>query len=137
MLLLERTSLEKTPTKFWASDSNRVIETAKHFAAGFFGIDYNIANKAILQVISEHSSLGADTLTPGRTCLANKKDEIEGQRKGYRLLNEYRASYMPAIRERLAKQTDMYETFCITIVQVSIVSCTICMRHALTSYTQL
>jgi acid phosphatase len=42
--LLERTSLEKTPTKFWASDSNRVIETAKHFAAGFFGIDYNIAN---------------------------------------------------------------------------------------------
>ena len=106
--LLERTSLEKTPTKFWASDSNRVIETAKHFAAGFFGIDYDIANKAILQVISEHSSLGADTLTPGRTCLANKKDEMEGQRKGYRLLNEYRASYMPAIRERLAKQTDMY-----------------------------
>ncbi|OAG25305.1 phosphoglycerate mutase-like protein [Alternaria alternata] len=106
--LLERTSLEENPTKFWASDSNRVIETAKHFAAGFFGIDYNITNKAILQVISEHSSLGADTLTPGRTCLANKKDEMEGQRKGYRLLNEYRASYMPAIRERLAKQTDMY-----------------------------
>jgi hypothetical protein len=106
--LLERTSLEKAPTKFWASDSNRVIETAKHFAAGFFGIDYNIANKAILQVISEHSSLGADTLTPGRTCLANKKDEMEGQRKGYRLLNEYRASYMPAVRERLAKQTEMY-----------------------------
>lgn len=89
------------PTTFWASDSNRVIETAKHFAAGFFGIDYATSNTAILHVISEHSSIGADTLTPGRTCLANKKDKAEGQQKGYRLMHEYRATYMPAIRERL------------------------------------
>jgi acid phosphatase len=95
------------PTIFWASDSNRVIETAKHFAAGFFGIDYSVKNIAALEVISEHSSLGANTLTPGRTCLANKRDKQEGQRKGYRLVGQYRAIYMPAIRERLLKQTGM------------------------------
>ena len=95
------------PTTFWASGSNRVIETAKHFAVGFFGIDYNATRKAALQVISEHSSLGADTLTPGRTCLANKKDEQNGQRKGYRVAAEYRALYMPPIRDRLLNQTGM------------------------------
>ncbi|KAG9185176.1 acid phosphatase [Alternaria panax] len=102
------TSLHNSPTIFWASGSNRVIATATHFAAGFFGIDYDTTNKAILQVIPEHHSLGADTLTPGRTCLANKNDEREGQRKGFRLASEYRATYMPAIRERLLNQTDMY-----------------------------
>jgi acid phosphatase len=100
------TSSNQTTT-FWASDSNRVIETAKHFAAGFFGLDYNTTNTAALQVISEKSSVGADTLTPGRTCLANKKDAAEGQQKGYRLTHEYRATYMPPIRERLLNQTGM------------------------------
>ncbi|CAO2650994.1 Nn.00g092910.m01.CDS01 [Neocucurbitaria sp. VM-36] len=94
-------------TTFWASGSNRVIETAKHFALGFFGIDYQKANKAALRIISEHHSLGADTLTPGRTCLANKRDQNEGQRKGYRLMGEYRATYLAAIRERLFKETSM------------------------------
>ncbi|KAF1834517.1 3-phytase B precursor [Decorospora gaudefroyi] len=97
-----------SPTVFWASGSNRVIETAKHFAAGFFGIDYNTTNTASLKIISEHPSLGADTLTPGRTCLANKKDGEEGQAKGYRLMGEYRATYIIAIRRRLLEQTGMY-----------------------------
>ncbi|USP81115.1 hypothetical protein yc1106_08389 [Curvularia clavata] len=95
------------PTSFWASDSNRVIETAKHFAAGFFGLDYANTNTASLSVISEHSSLGADTLTPGRTCIANKQDKEHGQRKGYRLMHKYRAVYMPPIRERLLEQTGL------------------------------
>ena len=95
------------PITFWASGSNRVIETAKHFAAGFFGIDYNATHRATLEVISEHSSLGANTLTPGRTCLANKKDEQNGQRKGYRAAAEFRALYMPPIRDRLLNQTGM------------------------------
>ncbi|KAF1944215.1 phosphoglycerate mutase-like protein [Clathrospora elynae] len=94
-------------TTFWASDSTRVIETAKHFAAGFFGIDYNATKTATLEVISEDSSLGADTLTPGRTCLANKKDREQGQQKGYRLMAQYRATYLCATRERLLKQTGM------------------------------
>lgn len=95
------------PTTFWASDSNRVIETAKHFASGFFGIDYRDRDIAALEVISEHFSLGGNTLTPGRTCLNNKKDHKEGQRKGYDLMGIYRATYLGAIRERLLQQTSM------------------------------
>jgi acid phosphatase len=95
------------PTTFWASGSNRVIETAHHFASGFFGIDYNNTNLATLEIISEDPKLGADTLTPGRTCLANKKDEAEGQKKGYRLMGEYRATYLRTIRHRLLEQTGM------------------------------
>ena len=107
-LLANATSLQTNhSTTFWASGSNRVIETAKHFALGFFGIDYKDSNIATLKVISEHSSLGADTLTPGRTCQANKRDQEEGQRKGYRLMGDYRATYIGAIRERLLKQTSM------------------------------
>lgn len=96
------------PTTFWASDSNRVIETALHFALGFFGIDYNDTKTSNLKVISEGPSLGADTLTPGRTCLANKRDHIEGQKKGYRLMGGYRATYLSAIRSRLLQQTGMH-----------------------------
>ncbi|EOA90950.1 uncharacterized protein SETTUDRAFT_158436 [Exserohilum turcica Et28A] len=106
-LIDKATANQEHPTIFWASDSNRVIETAKHFASGFFGLDYAAAKTASLSIISEHSSLGADTLTPGRTCLGNKKDKEHGQRKGYRLMAEYRASYMPPIRERLLAQTGM------------------------------
>lgn len=107
-LLAHAASLQSDhPTTFWASDSNRVIETAKHFAFGFFGIDYKDSNTAALEVISEHPSLGANTLTPGRTCLANKRDHNEGQRKGYRLMGDYRATYIGAIRERLLGQTSM------------------------------
>lgn len=92
---------------FWATSSNRVIETAKHFALGFFGIDYKESGTAALEVISEHSSLGANTLTPGRTCLANKKDYDSGQLKGYRIMFSYRATYLPAIHDRLLEQTGM------------------------------
>lgn len=95
------------PTTFWASGSNRVIETAKHFAAGFFGLEYANTNTANLSVIPEHSSLGADTLTPGRTCIANKKDKEHGQPKGYRLMRKYRSTYMPPISKRLLEQTGM------------------------------
>lgn len=107
-LLAKAISLRpKQPVRFWASDSNRVIETARHFALGFFGIDYSATNAAILEVISEHHSLGADTLTPGRTCLNNKQDEREGQLKGYRLMGEYRRTYVGPIRKRLLEQTGM------------------------------
>ena len=33
-------ALEQKATAFWASDSGRVIDTARYFAAGFFGIDW-------------------------------------------------------------------------------------------------
>jgi acid phosphatase len=94
-------------TTFWASGSKRVIETARHFALGFFGIDWESENTARLEVISEKPSLAADTLTPGRTCPANKKDVAEGKIKGYRLMGEYRATYLKSIRERLRQQTSL------------------------------
>ncbi|KAL6710649.1 hypothetical protein ACN47E_007706 [Coniothyrium glycines] len=95
------------PTTFWASDSNRVIETARHFASGFFGIDYDQNTLAALQVISEGPEVGANTLTPGRTCLASKKDHVQGRRKGYDVMGLYRATYLRAIRGRLLEQTGM------------------------------
>ncbi|KAL5118222.1 hypothetical protein ACEQ8H_003894 [Pleosporales sp. CAS-2024a] len=95
------------PIRFWASGSRRVIETARHFALGFFGLDYEPNHVASLEVISEHFSLGADTLTPGRTCLNNKRDEWEGQKKGYKFMRAYRAVYMPRIRTRLLRHTGM------------------------------
>ncbi|KAJ4982848.1 histidine acid phosphatase [Stagonosporopsis vannaccii] len=98
--LLER-AVSANATTYWASGSARVIETARHFALGFFGLD----TPTELQVISEAQSRGADTLTPGRTCLANLVDAQEGKVKGYRLMGEYRASYLPAIAARLASQT--------------------------------
>jgi hypothetical protein len=95
------------PTRFWASDSQRVIETARHFALGFFGIDYHDHNTADLEVIPEDSWREANTLTPGRTCLNNKRDPVEGQKKGYDLMGEYRATYLGPIRERLFEYTGM------------------------------
>jgi len=55
----------KHPTKLWASDCERVIDTAKHFSAGFFGLDYAQTKRAELEIISEDPNMAGDTLTPG------------------------------------------------------------------------
>ncbi|KAF2036313.1 phosphoglycerate mutase-like protein [Setomelanomma holmii] len=99
--------LPDRPTRFWASDSQRVIETARHFALGFFGIDYQKDKVADLEVIPEDSWREANTLTPGRTCLNNKRDLKNGQRRGYDMMGEYRATYLGPIRERLFSHTGM------------------------------
>ncbi|KAF9698195.1 hypothetical protein EKO04_003905 [Ascochyta lentis] len=96
-------ALARNATTYWASGSNRVIETARHFALGFFGLDATTN----LQVISEAKHRGADTLTPGRTCLANQLDKQEGKAKGYHLMGEYRTTYLPPIAARLAAQTGL------------------------------
>lgn len=96
-------ALARNSTTYWASGSKRVIETARHFALGFFGLD----NNAVLEVISEKASRAANTLTPGRTCPANQLDDQEGKTKGYRLMGEYRKTYLPKIAERLTKQTGL------------------------------
>ena len=49
-------------THLWAGDSGRVVDTARHFSAGFFGLD-SPAAKVI--AISEAADRGGDTLTPG------------------------------------------------------------------------
>jgi acid phosphatase len=96
-------ALRQNTTTYWASGSQRVIETARHFALGFFGLDAPTQ----LEVISEKAHRGGDTLTPGRTCHANQVDTQDGKAKGYRLMGEYRNSYLPAIAARLSSQTGL------------------------------
>ena len=88
--------------RFWASDSQRVIDTARYFGAGFFGLDWQ--NTTTLQVIPETADRGGDTLTPGDTCLLYVEDQEEGHDKGYGMLNAFRATYLNATRQRLLKQ---------------------------------
>jgi acid phosphatase len=96
-------ALEYAPVSFWASDSERVIDTARYFGTGFFGIDNQAMAK--LQIIPESPDRGADTLTPGRTCVRYRENmDDHGHDYGYRMMDEIRAVYEPKIVERLAKQ---------------------------------
>ncbi|KAH7116913.1 3-phytase B precursor [Dendryphion nanum] len=92
------------PVTLWASDSDRVIDTARYFAAGLFGLDYSTKNTAQLQVIPETSDLGADSLTPGDTCPRYVEDEEEGWAKGWKTMHAYRATYLHVPRARLLAQ---------------------------------
>ncbi|ORY18701.1 histidine phosphatase superfamily [Clohesyomyces aquaticus] len=93
--------------RFWASDSDRVIDTARYFGAGFFGLDWQ--DTAQLHIVPETSDLGGDTLTPGDTCLKYVEDVEEGHDKGPAMMQKYRATYMPAIRQRLLEQNPKME----------------------------
>ena len=96
-------ALTTTPVSFWACDSERVIDTAKYFGAGFFGIDWTEISRLV--VIPEGPDRGADTLTPGRTCL-NYRNNVDrgGHDYGYRMMDMVRSTYEPAIVRRLAQQ---------------------------------
>ena len=87
-------------TRLWASDSERVIRTAQHFAAGVFGLDWE-QGLAELQVIPETFDRGADTLTPGDTCLRYLEDTVHGHDYGANMLSIFQDAYTPAIAERL------------------------------------
>lgn len=96
-------ALARGKVSFWASGSDRVEETARYFGAGFFGLDWE--RHARLQVIPETSDLGADTLTPGDTCLDYANDVNDfGHAYGARMLSEFRGTYIPAIASRLAEE---------------------------------
>ncbi|KAI4281681.1 MAG: hypothetical protein L6R38_003499 [Xanthoria sp. 2 TBL-2021] len=90
-------------TNFWASDCNRVIETARYFATGFFGLDWN-STSAKLHVMPETPDLGADTLTPGDTCLKYREDLMTGHDYGLIQLTKFRSTYLPAISARFQAQ---------------------------------
>ncbi|KAI9879340.1 MAG: acid phosphatase pho5 [Pleopsidium flavum] len=89
-------------TRLWASDSNRVIDTARYFSAGFFGLDWE--DTADLKVIPETDDLGADTLTPGDTCLQYRDDPDHGHDHGLTMLTKFRSTYLPSISTRLSHQ---------------------------------
>ncbi|PYH71114.1 MFS general substrate transporter [Aspergillus vadensis CBS 113365] len=77
-------------TKLWASEPDRVIETAQHFASGLFGSDW--------EKTFDHS---ADTLKPGDTCLNYLEDEARGHYNGIKMLTLFQQAYIPSIAERL------------------------------------
>jgi acid phosphatase len=98
--LLEKAEAQKQTT-LWASDSRRVIDSARYFAEGFFGLNHT----ATIQIIPETLSRGGDTLTPSRAC-SNYFNDVDGQGRGYgaRQLLAWQETYIPAIRKRLQLQ---------------------------------
>lgn len=96
-------SKDGTKTIFLASDSERVIESARLFASGFWGLDWSF-EYAQLDIIPEISNLGANTLTPGDTCAAYLGDVDFGHAYGYKQLFAFRDTYLPAISARLRIQ---------------------------------
>ncbi|KAL8873292.1 MAG: hypothetical protein Q9174_001221, partial [Haloplaca sp. 1 TL-2023] len=104
--LLASSSLSH-PINFWASDCNRVIETARYFATGFFGLDWDspeATTPANLHIIPETPDRGANTLTPGDTCLKYRQDLLTGHDYGLIQLEKFRSTYLPAISARFRKQ---------------------------------
>jgi acid phosphatase len=93
--------------RYWASDSKRVIETARYFAAGFFGLDWN-KDAAELQVIPETEDLGADTLTPSDTCTKYLTDTDHGHDHGWTMLIQFRNTYLGPISDRLSKMASKF-----------------------------
>ncbi|KAL4898767.1 histidine phosphatase superfamily [Aspergillus ambiguus] len=88
-------------TRFWASDSERVIESARYFATGLFGLDWESGGKATLEIIPETLDRRADTLTPGDTCLRYLEDTVTGHDMGVNMLGRFQQTYIPPIARRL------------------------------------
>lgn len=106
--LLDPSQLAGQNVTFWASGSPRVEETARYFSLGFFGLDSLERQRhtyGYLEVIPETSERGADTLTPGDTCLnyANDVDDY-GHGYGARMLSKFQNTYIPAIAARFAQE---------------------------------
>ncbi|QIX01064.1 hypothetical protein AMS68_006581 [Peltaster fructicola] len=86
--------------RLWASDSQRVIDTTKYFLDAFIGPDW--PQSADLQIVPETADQGADTLTPGDTCLryANDADDF-GWNYGSWIVDIFKSTYLDAIHHRL------------------------------------
>ena len=107
MPLLENVTQLSNKFNFWASDSQRVIETAKYFATGLYGLDWE-ENGMVLHVIPETNDLGGDSLTPGDTCTAYRTDTEKGHDFGYKQLWKFRNTYLPAISARFNAQNPTF-----------------------------
>lgn len=94
--------------RLWASDSKRVIDTAKYFAAGLFGInvDWERNDIAEVDVIPETMDRGSDTLTPGDTCLRYIEDTVFGHDYGRNMLARFQNAYIPPIARRLIDEEE-------------------------------
>ncbi|KAJ5825320.1 hypothetical protein N7474_002458 [Penicillium riverlandense] len=92
--------ISREPTRVWASGSQRVIDTARHFASGFFGPDWESSGKAELQIIPETFERGADTLTPSKTC-QKYLDDKDRHDHGANMLARFQSVYIRKIANRL------------------------------------
>ena len=93
---------EAKKVRLWASNSDRVIDTARYFSTGLFGLDWQ--HTAELVVIPETADMGADTLTPTSTCIAYLKNLTFGHDYGARMLGKFRSTYLGSIGDRLEEQ---------------------------------
>ena len=93
---------KRRPTRFWSCSAQRDVETAEHFADGFFGSDWRTDGSAVLETIPETPDRGGNTLTPGDTCYNYATDNREGHDKGYIKLAEWQANFSKPIAKRLA-----------------------------------
>ena len=91
----------KKPVNFWSCGSGRDVETARHFADGFFGDDWEGNALANLHIIPETADRGGDTLTPGRSCIKYLDDEVTGHDQGYGRLDQWQTVFTAPIVKRL------------------------------------
>lgn len=104
--------IPKRKTRLWASDSQRVIDTARYFASGLFGSQWEKDGIAELHIIPETFERRADTLTPGDTCLKYLEDTDLGHDNGAHMLSLFQDSYAPTISDRLHSQgNDAFDRF--------------------------
>jgi acid phosphatase len=93
------------PTKFWSCSSPRDVATAEWFADGFFGQNWTADHVAELHVIPESFDRGADTLTPGDTCLRYIEDKTSGHDQGYYKLALWQDKFAKSIAHRLSAES--------------------------------
>jgi acid phosphatase len=96
---------ESRATKIWTCSAQRDVETAEHFADGFFGTSWRTDGSAIVEVISEEFDRGANTLTPGNTCSRYIEDKVDGHDKGYGRLADWQNHFAGAIATKLVEYT--------------------------------
>lgn len=98
--LLER-ALAQNQTSFWSCSCKRVSDTARLFATGFFGVNWQ--ELATHHIVPETKDRGANTLTPGRACPKYETDPL-GRSFGVENFMQFRSTYLAEISVRLQKQ---------------------------------
>jgi len=88
-------------TNLWACSSHRDVATARYFATGFFGSSWEEDLSAKLHIIPEDAQRGADTLTPGDTCLNYIENKTHGHDRGYIELGKWQDIFSTSIAHRL------------------------------------
>ncbi|KAI5950885.1 PHO5 [Candida jiufengensis] len=81
----------------FSSNSGRVTETARYFARGFLGDDFNEGKSVKFNIIDEADIMGVNTLTPKHACPKYNSSANDA------LVKKYNTSYLQVIADRLNK----------------------------------